>query len=170
MLYFISFHYIMETVPVAFTWNCLFLCLGFLWNGKFFFFFSHHSNSKKDHPTVPGWGGGGVKKGLAGQKHNNYRKEPSASFSQKSAERSRCSGGVKECKQWEAVSLQGWWNNNGTRTLDPAPAPALIRGDDVRGRRLSRGSARERGKVLRAWGFPAPHCLPDNLSSPENED
>lgn len=57
-----------------------------------------------------------------------------------------------------------------TDTLDPPlPLHAVICGDDVRNSRLSRGSVRERGKVLWAWGFPAPHCLSDNLSLPEKK-
>lgn len=153
------------------TWNCYFVCV-FVSHGSRNCGYFPPQQKEESYPTVntlPQVGGrravacvcvwGGWKKDLADKNTITTEKNRAYPFS-----RSRCSGGVKEWKQWGAVILQG------TRTLDPASAPALIRGDDVRGRWLSRGSARERGKVLWAWGFPAPHCLPDNLSSPENED
>lgn len=78
----------------------------------------------------------------------------------------RC-GGVKERKQWGKTAAHP--------RLRAAPAHARIRGDDVRARRLSRGSARERGKGPPSLGVLScpprlPHCLPDNLSSPERQD
>lgn len=99
--------------------------------------------------SPPGWGGG-VIEGFSEQKHNNYRKESSASFSTAAEEwRSANNGELSFFGVGGITTAHARWA--------PPPPP---RGDDVRARRLSRGSARERGKVLGARGFSCPPLSP----------
>lgn len=74
----------------------------------------------------------------------------------------------------ESVMAVEQWKNENNRDLPffrgeriTVDSPAVLSTVMTWGTVIFSGEGCERGKVQRAHGFPAPHCFPDNLSSPE---